>query len=141
RELLDGLLGADLVAFHLQSHCNNFLETADRIVESRIDWEHFSVQRLGHRTTTRPFPISVDITSESDAEQSPAETRAALLKSLDVDALFLAAGAHRSDYTTGILERFLTVARFLEKYPRYQAQPTPIQMAAPSRSNPHRYHH
>src|SRR5438309_2601601 len=72
RELLDGLLGADLVAFHLQSHCNNFLVTVDRVVESRIDWEHFSVQRLGHSTTTRPFPISVDITSESDAEQSPA---------------------------------------------------------------------
>jgi trehalose-6-phosphate synthase len=140
RELLDGLLGADLVAFHLQSHCNNFLETADRVVESRIDWEHFSVQRLGHRTTTRPFPISVDITSENDAEQSPAETRAALLKSLDVDALFLAVGVDRIDYTKGILERFLAVERFLEKYPRYQGQFTLIQIGAPSRSHLKRYH-
>ena len=37
RELVDGLLGADLIGFHIQSHCNNFLQTTDRIVESRID--------------------------------------------------------------------------------------------------------
>jgi trehalose-6-phosphate synthase len=60
RELVDGLLGADLIGFHIQSHCTNFLQTVDRIVESRIDWEHFSVQRLDHRTAVRPFPISVD---------------------------------------------------------------------------------
>ena len=37
RELVDGLLGADLIGFHIQAHCNNFLETVDRTVESRID--------------------------------------------------------------------------------------------------------
>ena len=60
RELVDGLLGADLLGFHIQAHCTNFLQTVDRIVESRIDWEHFSVQRLDHHTTVRPFPISVE---------------------------------------------------------------------------------
>jgi len=45
RQLVDGLLGADLIGFHIQSHCNNFLETVDRVVESRVDWEHFSVLR------------------------------------------------------------------------------------------------
>ena len=47
RELVDGLLGADLIGFHIQSHCNNFLETVDRVVESRVDWEHFSVAAPG----------------------------------------------------------------------------------------------
>ena len=47
RELLDGLLGADLIGFHIQSHCTNFLQTVDRALESRIDWEHFSVRRAG----------------------------------------------------------------------------------------------
>src|SRR6202163_4941082 len=61
RELVEGLLGADLVGFHIQSHCNNFLQTADRVLESRIDWEHFTVQRLGHATTVHPFPISVEV--------------------------------------------------------------------------------
>ena len=41
RELLDGLLGADLIGFHVQGHCNNFLETVDRALESRIDWARY----------------------------------------------------------------------------------------------------
>ena len=49
RELLHGMLGADLIGFHIQFHCNNFLETVDRALESRIDWEHFSVRRGNHR--------------------------------------------------------------------------------------------
>src|SRR6185369_17156399 len=59
RELLDGLLGADLVGFHIQSHCNNFMDTVDRVLESRTDREHMTARRLGHTTIIRPFPISV----------------------------------------------------------------------------------
>ena len=140
RELVDGLLGADLVGFHLQSHCNNFLETADRVVESRINWEQFSVQRLGHSTTVRPFPISVDTSEMNDSEDSASDVRPALLKGLDVEALFLGIGVDRIDYTKGIPERFLAVERFLEKYPRYQGQFTFVQIAAPSRSHLKPYH-
>ena len=68
RELVDGLLGADLIGFHIQSHCNNFLETVDRVVESRVDWEHFSVLRQDHRTMVKPFPISVAFTEDDTAE-------------------------------------------------------------------------
>src|SRR3989475_7069833 len=39
RQLVDGLLGADLVGFHIHSDCNNFLQTVDRTLESRIDWD------------------------------------------------------------------------------------------------------
>ncbi len=70
RELVDGLLGADLIGFHIQSHCNNFLETVDRVVESRVDWEHFSALRQDHRTQVRPFPISVAFAEEDAAENS-----------------------------------------------------------------------
>src|SRR5579859_5635189 len=139
RELVDGLLGADLIGFHIQSHCTNFLETADRVMESRIDWEHCTVQRREHVTTVRPFPISVEL-DDSAPQYSPSEARSALLKSLDVDALFIGAGVDRIDYTKGILERFLAVERFLDKYPRYVGQFTFVQMAAPSRSHLKRYH-
>ena len=44
KSLLDGLLGADLIGFHIQAHCNNFLETVDSALESRVDWEHFRGQ-------------------------------------------------------------------------------------------------
>ena len=142
RELVDGLLGADLIGFHIQSHCNNFLQTADRIVESRIDRERFSVQRHGHLTMVRPFPISVDFADAGGetAQEPPYVERSALLKALGIEAAFLGVGVDRLDYTKGILERFLAIERFLEKYPRYQGQFTFIQIGAPSRSHIKRYH-
>jgi trehalose 6-phosphate synthase len=142
RELVDGLLGADLIGFHIQAHCNNFLQTVDRVVESRIDWEHTTVQRLGHDTTVRPFPISVNIKDDAEEthDQSAYETRSSLLKGIGVEALFLGVGVDRLDYTKGIPERFLALERFFEKYPRYQGQFTFVQIGAPSRSHLKRYH-
>ena len=59
-EVLDGLLGNDLLGFHLQYHCNNFLETVDRSMEARIDQETFSVTAADIRRRSRPYPISID---------------------------------------------------------------------------------
>ncbi len=142
-ELVDGLLGADLIGFHIQAHCTNFLQTVDRIVESRINWEHFSVQRLDHHTAVRPFPISVEFSDEPSSTTPPEssyEERAAILKTLGVEAVRMGVGVDRVDYTKGILERFLAVERFLEKYPRYQGVFTFIQIGAPSRTHIKRYH-
>jgi trehalose 6-phosphate synthase len=144
RQLVDGLLGADLIGFHIQSHCNNFLETVDRVVESRVDWEHFSVMRQDHRTMVRPFPISVAFTNDGAAEKNNHGSRylerSALLRSLGVEATFMGVGVDRIDYTKGILERFLAIERFLEKYPSYQGKFTFVQIGAPSRTHIKRYH-
>jgi len=142
RELLEGLLGADLIGFHIQSHCNNFLETVDRTLESRIDWEHFSASRLDHHTMVRPFPISVDLVNgqpESVSDSSYTD-RSALLKSQGIESTFLGVGVDRIDYTKGILERFLAIERFLEKWPVYRGQFTFVQIGAPSRTHIKRYH-
>ena len=141
RELLDGLLGADVIGFHIQSHCNNFLETVDRALESRIDRERFAVKRDGHATVVKPFPISVD-DSESDSRNPAADVRAereATLRGAGVGAEFTAVGVDRLDYTKGILERFRAVERFLEKYPAYRGRFTLIQIGAPSREGLARY--
>ena len=53
------LLGADLVGFHIQAHCNNFLETVDHSIQCRIEWDRFAVNRNNHFTIVRPHPISV----------------------------------------------------------------------------------
>ncbi|MGA9207969.1 MAG: trehalose-6-phosphate synthase [Terriglobales bacterium] len=142
RELLDGLLGADLIGFHIQSHCNNFLETVDGALESRIDREHFAVNRNQHLTSVRPFPISV-VWEEpaADKKAKPVyKQQSALLNEMGVDALFLGVGVDRVDYTKGILERFLAIERFLEKYPTYQGKLTFAQIGAPSRTHIKRYH-
>jgi trehalose 6-phosphate synthase len=144
RHLVEGLLGADLVGFHVQSHCNNFLRTVDRVVESRVDWERFAVLRQDHRTIVRPFPISVDLTDEQSAQDkhdgSSYIERGTLIRNLGVEATFLGIGVDRVDYTKGILERFLAIERFLEKNPTYQGKFTFVQIGAPSRTHIKRYH-
>ncbi len=141
RELLDGLLGADLLGFHVQAHCNNFLSTVDRVLEARVDWEHFAVKRKDHWSSVLPFPISVDLTEEDSAQQevSSEEERSAILTELGIEATFLGVGVDRVDYTKGIVERFQAVESFLERYPRYQGKFTFIQIGAPTRSNIPRY--
>jgi trehalose-6-phosphate synthase len=144
RQLVDGLLGADLIGFHVQSHCNNFLQTVDRVVESRVDWEHFSVLRQDHRTIVHPFPISVafgeDDAADSKNDGSGYIERTTLMRSLGVEGTFMGIGVDRVDYTKGILERFLAIERFLEKYPTYQGKFTFVQIGAPSRTHIKRYH-
>ncbi len=146
RELLEGLLGADLIGFHTQTHCNNFLETVDRALESRTDWDRFAVNRHGHFTLVRPFPISVATQDGNTSLASPAEStsvyleRAALFKELGVEAAFMGIGVDRVDYTKGILERFSGIERFFERYPAYRGKFTFVQIGAPSRTHIKRYH-
>ncbi len=143
RDLLDGLLGADLIGFHIQSHCNHFLETVDAALESRIDWERHSVTRRGHLTLVKPFPISVDATEGSwkpAQVETPQDGKMALFKELAVEATYMGVGVDRIDYTKGIPERFRGVERFMEKYPEYQGKFTLVQIGAPSRTHIPRYH-
>jgi alpha,alpha-trehalose-phosphate synthase [UDP-forming] len=142
RELLDGLLGADLIGFHTQAHCNNFLETVDRSLESQIEYERFAVKRNGHTTLVRPFPISVDFQDaklEASAITSPYVLRANLLKELGIKANFLGVGVDRVDYTKGLIERFRGIERFLEKWPGYVGKFTFVQIGSPSRAEIPRY--
>ena len=98
RELLDGMLGADLIGFHIQAHCNNFLQTVDRALESRIDWEHFAVNRHNHLTTVHPFPISVAFNGnqagQNGDDPSFAE-RSALYRELGGKPEFIGLGVDR----------------------------------------------
>jgi alpha,alpha-trehalose-phosphate synthase [UDP-forming] len=141
QELLDGLLGADLIGFHVQAHCNNFLSTVDRVLEARVDWEHFAVKRKDHWSSVLPFPISVEFleTTEVPAKSMVEGERSALLAELGIEASFLGVGVDRVDYTKGILERFQAVEAFLESHPRYQEKFTFIQIGAPTRSHIQRY--
>ena len=141
-ELLTGLLGADLVGFHVQAHCNNFLDTVDRTLESRIDRERFAVDRGGRITRVRPFPISVpfagDASKPASAELRHSE-RAALCKANGIEPVMLGIGVDRVDYTKGILERLRALELFFEKYPSYRGRFTFIQIGAPSRTHIRRY--
>ena len=135
-DVLLGMLAADLIGFHTQFYCNNFLETVERAIEARIDWEHFSVTRGQHTTYVKPFPISV---APEFVEDPPALSREALLERLGISAEFLGVGVERLDYTKGLPERFRALGRFFERFPQYRERVVFVQLAAPSRSTIERY--
>jgi trehalose 6-phosphate synthase len=136
KELLIGLLGADVIGFHTQYHCNNFLETVDRNLESRIDRERFAVKREGRATVVKPFPISVAFEEprSKDPDADAAAARAAVLRETKSKAECIAVGVDRLDYTKGILERLQGVERLLELYPDFRGRFTLFQIGAPSRT-------
>jgi trehalose 6-phosphate synthase len=141
REVLDGLLGADLIGFHTQTHCNNFLETVDRALEALTEWDRFTVNRKGHVTRVRPYPISVAFSNGAPAQawRSAGEERAALSEELGIEGSLLGVGVDRVDYTKGILERFRGIERFIELNPAYHRRFTFVQIGAPSRTDIPRY--
>lgn len=135
KELLMGMLGADLVGFHTQYHCNNFLETISNSLEARVIWENFSVKLGNHFTMVNPFPISIAFTLkdyEGNGIKAPDTTE--LLKQYGISAKCMCIGVERIDYTKGLIEKFLAVERFLDKHPSYIGKFTLVQIGAVSRA-------
>jgi trehalose 6-phosphate synthase len=133
-KLLDGLLGADLIGFHIPLHCNNFLSTVDRVLESRTDREHMTARRDGHTTTVRPYPVSVALDGSKPDRKTPGRSREELLKEFGLRCETMIVGVDRMDYTKGIVERLMAVEKLLDEHPFYLERLTMVQIAAPSRS-------
>lgn len=132
KEILDGMLGADIIGFNTQQHCNNFLDTVGAEIESQIDFERFAITKHGHVSLIKPFPISTAFTNGRDASESVPEKRQ-ILGRLGIRTKYLAVGADRLDFTKGILERFRGAELFLTMHPEYLKQFTLLQVAAPNR--------
>lgn len=136
-EILDGLLGSSILGFHTRYHCNNFIDTVDRYLESRIDRETSTITRGGKPTAVKSYPISIEWPARFEKdEKSIHESRAEIRRWNDLaeDAL-VGVGVDRLDYTKGILERFSAVERLLEREPEWIGRFSLIQIAAPSRSS------
>jgi trehalose 6-phosphate synthase len=135
-EILRGLLGNDLLGFHIRYHCNNFMDTVDRMIEAKVDWERYEITCGGRRTAVRPFPISIDfdeISQEARQKEVTAEIQR-LKNRLGLGDEMVGVGFDRMDYTKGIPDRFRAVARFFEKYPEYRSRVVFIQGGVPSRT-------
>jgi trehalose 6-phosphate synthase len=133
KEILQGMLGADLIGFHTQFHCNNFLETVNSALDSRVIWENYSVKIGSGTTLVKPFPISIAFTLKDYDNQVAKAPPARLLEDQGFTAELIGIGVDRIDYTKGITEKFLAIERFLEKYPSYIGKFTFVQIGAPSR--------
>ena len=123
-ELLRGLLGSSILGFHTQLHCNNFLDSVDRYLETRIDQEHRAVVMQGHRTLVRPYPISLEWPVHwVETAPSIEECRAQVWRDLGLKPnALLGIGVDRLDYTKGIEERLLAVEVLLERHREFRGR-------------------
>ncbi len=135
-ELISGLLGSSIIGFHTQQHCNNFVDSVDAFMESRIDREAYAVVQGARRTVVRPYPISIEWPVHWLAQvASVPECRKRVREELGLqpDAL-VGIGVDRLDYTKGVEERLSAVDELLERHPEFRGKFTFIQLAAPSRT-------
>lgn len=140
-ELLEGLLGSTILGFHTAYHCKNFLETVDRFMETRVNYEESIVTYRGWRTRVCDYPISIHWGGpRDDAAEVQARARTSIRERLNLPAeVKVGLGVDRLDYTKGIVERFNGVERMLEKHPDLIGKFTLVQIAAPSRSSLEEY--
>jgi trehalose 6-phosphate synthase len=141
-EILEGMLGNDILGFHIRYHCDNFIATVDRELEARPDREATAIVYRGQTTKIRAFPISIDFEEVARRAASP-ETRklaAALRRKhrLPEDGI-LGVGADRIDYTKGLPERFDALDRLFERYPRFRGRLVFFQAGVPSRTQVEEY--
>ena len=135
-QIVTGMLGSSILGFHTQSHCNNFVDTVDRLLEARVDRESFRVSLGGQVTAVRRYPISIDWPPAPEMIGKPvAECRAEIRQANDLPpGHAIGIGVDRLDYTKGIIERFRAIERLMELKPEWIGRFSFIQIAAPTRS-------
>lgn len=140
-ELLEGLLGNDLIGFHLRYHCQNFLDTVDRLLEARVDTERSEITRGGKVTLVRPFPISIDFANHVAMASSEAADLAMMqwCSDLRLRNQLVGIGIDRIDYTKGIPDRIRALDLLLERHSDYRGRLTFVQVGVPSRSHITKY--
>lgn len=134
--LLEGMLGADILGFHTRQYCLNFLESVQRHLECRVDFEEMSVSCRGHRTLIRPYPISVEWPYPAASRSAGAGLRAELGIP---PAAHVSVGVDRADYTKGLLERVAAVETLLEDNPSLRGRYVFVQLASPTRTRIRKY--
>jgi trehalose 6-phosphate synthase len=135
RELLEGLLGSDILGFQTQSDCRNFVETVESSLDADIDLEQHVITYEGRRTFVRAYPVSIEWPNRWVCQSAPIEAcRHAVRRQLDLEPdVQLGVGVDRLDYTKGIHEKFLAVERLLETHPELRRRFVFVQLAEPSR--------
>ena len=139
-DLLDGLLGADVVSFHTEPYRRNFLGAVERLHPDREVSDGGVVHMPDGRTVhTAAHPISIDAKSFAElATSDEAERELARLREQFAGRRVLL-GVDRLDYTKGIHERFQAIELLLEQRPDLRGEVAFVQIAVPSRGGVREY--
>ena len=135
REVLDGLLGSDIVGFQTPDDCANFLDAIESTLPAAIDRRQNVVTFRGHSTQVRAYPVGVEWANPwIPATPTAKACRERVCRDLQLPAdVRVGVGIDRLDYTKGINEKFLAIERLLEIHPECRGRFVFVQSAEPSR--------
>jgi trehalose 6-phosphate synthase len=139
RDLLEGLLGADVVSFHTTRYRDNFVRSVLRVMTDTQLIGETLVLADGRRVRTAAHPISIDadeFAALATSQETDSELKA-LREQFEGRRVLL--GVDRLDYTKGIRHRLQAIAHLLENYPDLRRQFAFVQIAVPSRDDVQEY--
>lgn len=145
-ELIEGMLGSDLIGFHTYDYERHFFSSVRRLLGFEINFNKINLNNRILKADSFPMGIDYDkfhnaaiqhhsksIRDKSDIQQ---QLDKHILNSPDIKLIL---SIDRLDYTKGIAKRLHAFEYFLEKYPEFQGKASLVMLAVPSRSNVDQY--
>lgn len=146
KEILEGMLGADLLGFHTYDYERHFLSSIKRILRLEVNFNEITYQDRIIKVDS--FPMGIDYkkfenaaqqhTKQSEIEKSEIQKRLDQHLQTEKDVKMILS-IDRMDYTKGIPNRIRAFEYFLRKYPQFQEKIRLIMLAVPSRSEVPQY--
>jgi alpha,alpha-trehalose-phosphate synthase [UDP-forming] len=135
-EIIEGMLGNDLLGFHTPSYCVNFTESCARSLGAGAKDKQKMADYHSKTTCVEPFPISVDFDAISAraGTETVAKEMVDLRREYNLDGKIIGLGMDRLDYTKGIPEKLQALDRLLQDHPQYRGKIVFIEAGMPSRT-------
>ncbi len=131
-QILEGMLGADLVGFHTYDYARHFLSSVRRLLGLE---NSLGVVRTRRRfTKVDVFPMGIDYEKYSQARDLPEVQEQMKTVDNSLAGHRMVFSVDRLDYSKGIPNRLEAFFRFLKRYPEYHGKIVLVMIVAPSRT-------
>lgn len=145
-QIIEGMLGADLIGFHTYDYERHFLSCVRRLLGQEIFINQINLENRIVKVDAFPMGIDYDkyFNTAIKLQQKSVKDKSKIRQ--EIDKFFLMAperklilSIDRLDYSKGISNRLVAFEYFLDKYPEYREKVTLILLAVPSRINVEQY--
>jgi len=136
-EIMKGMLGADLIGFHIYDYAKHFLSSAERI--EAVEDSNGTITYDGRRLVVDTFPIGVDYAKIVNSLNKLNVKEERLLIKDHYKKMKLIVSVDRMDYTKGILHRLQAYELLLKEHPEYHQKIALAMVAVPSRTGVEAY--
>ncbi len=135
KEILEGLLGNDLIGFQIPLFVKNFMDCVKECLDAGIDYHSATITYKGHTTRLKAFPISIDYDRFNSMASSKrtVKTIEDIKDKYGLTQTYIGIGIDRLEYTKALIKRLQAIYLFFEKYERFRRKFAFIQIAVPTR--------